>query len=314
MHKASRGRGRLAVVAAALLAVVLPACTPEDEKTPDRSGGGGPVLAVKIDNVGPARPQTGVESADVVYVERVEAGLSRLMALYATRLPKTVGPVRSARESDLELLRQFEDPVLAFSGAQSKLLPVIGRAPLRAVTPGSAPGGAFFRDSGRAAPHNLYLHPDRLLKKAAGKEALRRAGVGFGPRPDGGTALGSRTVGYPSARFSFDWSAGKGRWLVSMDGRRATAAGGAPLAAATVVVQYVKVRESGYHDVRGSNSPYSQSTGSGRAQVLRDGRAFEGRWQRPAVSSATEFTDPDGGRLPFAEGPVWIVLAEDRQE
>lgn len=89
-----------------------------------------PVLAVKIDNASAARPQTGLESADVVYVEQVEGGLSRLMAVYATRLPESVGPVRSVREADLELLRQFDRPILAFSGAQGRLLPLIDRAPL----------------------------------------------------------------------------------------------------------------------------------------------------------------------------------------
>ncbi|MCZ9339116.1 DUF3048 domain-containing protein, partial [Streptomyces sp. TRM76130] len=81
-----------------------------------------------------------------------EGGLSRLMALYATRLPATVGPVRSARESDLELLRQFDRPTLAFSGAQRALLPRIGSAPLRAERPDTTPG-AYLRDSARPAPH-----------------------------------------------------------------------------------------------------------------------------------------------------------------
>lgn len=77
---------------------------------------GGSVLAVKIDNVRAARPQTGLDAADVVYAEQVEGGLSRLMAVYASKFPKVIGPVRSARESDLELLRQFDEPTLAFSG------------------------------------------------------------------------------------------------------------------------------------------------------------------------------------------------------
>ena len=61
--------------------------------------GPGPVLAVKIDNTSPARPRIGVDAADIVYVEPVEAGLTRLLAIYASTLPPEVGPVRSARES-----------------------------------------------------------------------------------------------------------------------------------------------------------------------------------------------------------------------
>ncbi len=140
----------------------------ESEPGESPAASDGSVLAVKIDNAGAARPPTGVDAADVVYVEQVEGGLSRLMAVYATKLPKEVGPVRSARESDLELLRQFDRPTLAFSGAQKKLLPLIDKAPLRAVTPGNA-SDAFFRGSGRPAPHNLYLRPERARARGPGR-------------------------------------------------------------------------------------------------------------------------------------------------
>lgn len=130
-----------------------------------------PVLAVKIDNSPAARPQSGLESADVVYVEQVEGGLSRLMAVYATRLPESVGPVRSAREADLELLSQFDRPVLAFSGAQGRLLPLIDRAPLDPLTPGT-PGSkadVYVRGTTRSAPHNLYLQPRQLMDEPPGR-------------------------------------------------------------------------------------------------------------------------------------------------
>ncbi|MFJ7152592.1 DUF3048 domain-containing protein [Streptomyces sp. NPDC100445] len=267
---------------------------------PTAPTGAGPPLAVKIDNAPAARPQTGLETADVVYAEQVEGGLSRLMAVYATRLPRTVGPVRSARESDLELLRQFRRPVLAFSGAQHALLPLIDRAPLRAEPPDEAPG-AYHRDTGRAAPHNLYLRPAALLRTAPGTAALT-TGFRYGPAPSGGTPAPSRTVRYPAARFTFTWSAARGSWRVTMDG---TPAGTAP---ATVVVQHVRVRTSRYHDALGNHTPYTATVGSGRAEVLRDGRAFEAHWSRPTAAAGTAFTAPDGSRLDFAAGQVWVVF------
>ncbi|MDX6356010.1 MAG: hypothetical protein QOF98_2913, partial [Streptomyces sp.] len=121
-----------------------------------KPGAAGRVLAVKIDNVSQARPQTGLNNADLVYGIEVEGGLSRLMAVYdSNNLPPTVGPVRSARETDLQLLAEYDHPALAFSGAQSQLLPVLkSSSELVAVTGTSA----FYRDSDRAAPHNEYLH------------------------------------------------------------------------------------------------------------------------------------------------------------
>ncbi len=265
-------------------------------------------LAVKIDNVRAARPQTGLDSADIVYAEQVEGGLSRLMAVYATRLPKAVGPVRSARESDLELLRQFHDPTLAFSGAQGKLMPLINRAPLDARTPEKA-SEAYFRGVGRAIPHNLYLRPKRLMPTAPGPDALT-TGFRYGPAPAGGTKDTSETVRFPAARFTFTWSASRGRWLVSTDGTPDVTTDGKRLAPATVVVQYVKVRKSAFHDFLGNNTPYTVTVGSGRAKVLRDGRAWDVNWQRAKATDGTRFTTKDGSPMNFAKGQVWVVFAK----
>ena len=309
-----------ALVVAALLGSLLAACTGgnggSDDgssrrpgRSPDESARpAGPVLAVKIDNVGPARPQAGLDAADVVFTEQVEGGLSRLMALYATRYPESVGPVRSARESDLELLRQFHEPTLAFSGAQHKLLPLIGSAPLRAATPESKPD-AFYRAPGRPAPHDLFLRPRALMGSAPGADALT-TGFRFGAAPPGGTSESARTVRFPAARFTFTWSGDRRRWLVSTDGRPTVTTGGDRIAPATVVVQYVSVRASRFHDYLGSTTPYTETVGAGRAEVLRDGRAYEGHWKRDTATQGTKFTTPDGAPLNFAKGQVWVVLAE----
>jgi len=54
------------------------------------------ILVVKIDDTRAAHPQIGLEYADVVYVEQVEGGLTRLAAVYSSQLPPLIGPVRSA--------------------------------------------------------------------------------------------------------------------------------------------------------------------------------------------------------------------------
>ncbi|MFF9199397.1 DUF3048 domain-containing protein [Streptomyces sp. NPDC014779] len=280
-------------------ATTPPAGTSPLTGLPARSG---PVLAVKIDNVPAARPHTGLAAADLVYVEQVESGQTRLMGVYASRLPDRVGPVRSARESDLALLRPFGRPVLAYSGAQGALTPLLRAAPLHLVHEGGTPA-AFRRDPGRAAPHNLYLRPARALATAPDATRARDIGFRFGPAPADGTPVNSRTVRFPAARYTFTWAPDAKAWHVTMDGRP-----DGPLAPATVVVQHVTVRPSRFHDFLGAVSPYTVTTGSGTAEVLRDGRAYPARWNRPDPDRGTVFTTPAGARLNFAPGQVWVLL------
>ncbi|MFF7393522.1 DUF3048 domain-containing protein [Streptomyces scabiei] len=322
-RRARRGATAGALLAAVVTGTLLAGCTTTGGDNDDERGQGndrrddrtsappaGSVLAVKIDNASAARPQTGLDAADIVYAEQVEGGLSRLMAVYATRFPEVVGPVRSARESDLELLRQFDEPTLAFSGAQSKLLPLIGGAPLHAKTPEDA-GAAYFRGDEKPAPHNLYLHPGKLLGSPPGADALT-TGFRYGPAPAGGTPEDSRTVRYPAARFTFTWSDDSRRWQVSMDGRPTLTTDDVRVAPATVVVQHVTVRASQFRDFLGNNTPYTETVGSGRAEVLRDGKVFDADWERRAATDGTRFTTPDGEPMNFAEGQVWVVYAADR--
>ncbi|MGW3217112.1 DUF3048 domain-containing protein [Streptomyces parvus] len=306
-------RNRVAALFAVLVLAVTAACTGGEDSSPSpstssRAGGAADVLAVKIDNVAPARPHTGLEQADIVYVEQVEAGLSRILAVYSSDLPPVIGPVRSARETDLELLRQFHRPTLAFSGAQSRLLPVIDRAPIDAVPPSKAPR-AYFRGPDRPAPHNLYLRPERIPFTASGVDAVAELGLRVGAAPSGGEPENSRTVRYPSASVTFTWSAGSQRWLVSLDGAPARTVEGERIGAGTVVVQDVDVRESDFRDRSGNNTPFTETVGSGDAVVLRGGRAYEARWSRSSADADTVFSTPDGRRVDLAEGPLWILYA-----
>lgn len=263
----------------------------------------GPVLSVKLDNARQARPHTGLQHADLVYASPVEGGLSRLMAVYSATLPERVGPVRSVRESDLDLLPTFGEPALAYSGARSALLPVIEEAPIHPVTPESA-GSAFLRGGDRPAPHNLYVRPAEALAAAPGTTDARDIGFRFGPAPDGGTPTASHTVEYRSASFTFQWADGPGRWMVDMDGQAARDETGSRLRAATVVVQYTDIEPSQFPE-----TPFVETVGSGSALVLRDGEAHSAEWQRTTAEGGTVFTDQDGERLHFAPGQVWVVYA-----
>lgn len=141
-----------------------------------REGSDGRVLAVKIDNTVNAHPQAGVTVADLVYVEEVEWGLTRLLTVYSSQYPKEVGPVRSARITDLDLLEQFGRIAFAFSGANPRLVPLIAEAPLYDVS-GDVSGEGYWREEGRTAPWDFFGDPDQLLARAP--KAVKATDVGF---------------------------------------------------------------------------------------------------------------------------------------
>jgi hypothetical protein len=265
---------------------------------------GAPVLGVKIDNAAVARPQSGLELADLVYVEPVEGGLSRLLAVYQSQVPSVVGPVRSTRASDLELLANFGRPALAFSGAASEVGALVARAPVLNVSALARPGD-YYRDRRRPMPHNLYGDA-RALRQ--GGTPPRDIGFRFGPAPPGGRPVPGTEVRYPATAIGVRWAPAAARWLISMDGAPLTSASGPQPAAATVVLQRVPVRSTAVRDAAGSPSPFAATVGTGDAVVLRDGLAFTGSWSRLAPDAITTFTLPDGSPLTFAPGPVWVVL------
>lgn len=309
-----------AAVAAIGLAVLLPGCSRTPVNPRPAAGGGqlvspftgepvrslGPVLAVKIDNVAQARPQTGLTHADIVYVLPVEGELSRILAVFSSHVPPVIGPVRSSREDDLELLRQFGRPAFAYSGAAPHLLPFVERA--RTVDLYAGRVGGYFRDPSRVAPHNLYARTRQLLAEARGASVAHDIGFRFGTAPPGGRATASFAVSYTSASFLFRWSDSAGRWLVWMDGKPAAATEGGQLGAATVIIQYTVVRTSRFLEA-GVRPPFAQSDGTGTGVVLRDGRSYAIRWSRLDANRGTTFTTAAGQPMTFARGQVWVLLA-----
>jgi hypothetical protein len=265
------------------------------------------VLIVKIDNIVYARPQTGLSHADIVYVLPVEGGLSRFMAVFSSDFPPVIGPVRSAREDDLELLRQYGRPAFAYSGATATLLPYIHRT-ARIVDLFDGIAGGYFRSNSRIAPYNLYAHTRQLLRQAPQASRAHDIGFRFGPPPAGGRPTRSASVSYPAASYRFTWSAARRGWLVSMDGAPAVTTDAGRLAPATVVIMHTTVRTSRFLEY-GKPPPYAESVGSGVALVLRGGKAWTTRWSRPSLDGGTIFTTASGRRMTFARGQVWIVLA-----
>ena len=278
----------------------------------------GQVLAVKIDDTNMAHPQIGLEDADVVYIEQVEGGLTRLAAVFSSTIPVRIGPVRSARNSDIDILSQYGRVAFAYSGAQRKLLAVIAAANLEDLGAQHESSKIFTTDPNRIAPYAMVLRADLLMQKIVDEklqvDSAKSVGFVFGDNPEGGIPTQKVIINWPAATYAAEWSEKESRWLLSHNGRLNLADSGVVLGPTTLVIQMVKISPSEYGDKFGGVTPLSETIGTGKAYVLRNGELFTTTWNRAFADSGTTFSLPDGSSMNFAPGQVWVALTDREPE
>ncbi len=266
------------------------------------------VLAVKIDNVPRARPQVGLNQADLVIEEKVEGDLTRLIALFHSDVPAVIGPVRSIRTTDFDILAAFDRPLLAASGANRTILALLDAAPVQNVNALVA-GGAYYREPARPSPHNLFARTADLF--AAASDANSTPAAPFRYRsPDApitGPTIATTGVDIEFGRTSvrYRWNAARQGWVRTQDGVTHTDAAGAPVAPENVVVMFVDYRVS----VADAESPEAVTVGTGPIEVFSKGVRISGTWSRSAPSERIVLRDLDGRELLLTPGETWMALA-----
>jgi hypothetical protein len=271
-------------------------------------GEGKPVVMVKYGNSRPDRPHYNLNQADLIYVEEVEWGLTRIAAMFNTKFPSVVGPTRSARISDLELLEQFTNPGLAYSGANDVLLKAIRKSQSISLSP-SDRSSFYYRNLSKAAPHNQLLRLASMMAKETKVGVIKDVGLTFNATPaTGGTKTTYFQAAWSSARVSGSWT-GKS-WTISFDGSiHRDAVNKSFLTPKTIVLQYVERKETKYGDKFGGKTPLLKTVGSGRAIILRNGQSFDGTWSRPTSEAGTIFSVANS-QFAFDVGQVMIVLVD----
>ena len=282
-------------------------------------GTNGPVLAVKIDDTNAAHPQVGLNSADVIYIEQVEGGLTRLAAIFTDKIPDLIGPVRSARISDIEILEQYGRVGFAYSGAQSKMRPVLAAANLENISAERNPPSIYQSDKSRFAPTNMMLDAKALLKKTIEDEGkkidtVKSVGWQFGKGSELAKDLVSAKIKWPAAKYGITWSASEKRWLLTFNGKPNLDSNGRQLGSPNFVIQKVSITDSIYGDKFGGITPMSKTVGSGTGYLLRDGKIVPIKWDRPSSQVGTIWTLTDGTVANFADGQVWIALTDTDPE
>jgi hypothetical protein len=275
----------------------------------------GPILAVKVDDTSQAHPQIGLQYADVIYVEQVEGGLTRLAAIFSQNFPEIIGPVRSARISDIDILAQYGRVGFAFSGAQSKFYPMINAANLVNLSADRNSANIYYRDSTRYAPTNLILRPRLLMEKALNQDhstidTVKPIGFTFGSPAAVGKPITSMKIKWPASTYAAVWSASESRWLLSHDGKPDLASTGENLGSPTIIIQKVTITPSQYHDRHGGVTPFSNTVGTGTAYLLQEGKVIPITWNRPTATGGTIWNLADGTPATLVPGQIWIMLSD----
>ena len=215
-------------------------------------------------------------------------------------------------------MSQYGRVAFAYSGAQRKLLPVIAAANLEDLGAQHESSKIFTTDPDRIAPYAMVLRADLLMQKIVDEKLLvdsaKSVGFVFGDNPEGGIPTQKVIINWPAATYSAEWSEKETRWLLSHNGKLNVADSGVVLGPTTLVIQMVKISPSEYGDKFGGVTPLSETIGTGKAYVLRDGELFATTWNRPFADSGTSFTLPDGSPMFFAPGQVWVALTDREPE
>ncbi len=271
-----------------------------------------PTVSVKIDDTAPGRPQVGIDKADIVYIEEVEGGLTRLAAIFGSHHPTRVGYVRSTRPSDPDLLLQYGKITAAYSGGAHDSLPRMRRS---GITSWSNDAGAgYYTRVNRAASTyiNLVLNVQQVAKHS--KTLLpRRIGLRWSKKlPVHGHSGKSVQTYVGGTLVDFRWDAHIKKYVRYINGQAQHAEDGNLIATPNVVVQKCRIVPHPQDtDVLGNPSMFTYTVGKGKVSVFRDGRRINGTWSRAKRADGTTLTiNSNHKALTLSPGGAWFVLAQ----
>lgn len=275
---------------------------------------GRPALVVKIDNAPKARPQAGINEADVVVEEGVEGGVTRFAAVFHSGDAASVGPVRSARSTDIAVATPLGRPLFAYSGTNAVFARLLRSSPLIDVGIGQVPG-AYRRERGRPAPYNLFSSTPPLFGRApegSTPPAPLFAYRAPGEAPPGASEPAGRVQAQWRGRIVttvvYEWDPGAGGFARTEDGTPHVDAAGRRVAPENVVLQMVRYRDTGLVDRSGAAVPEAELVGEGEAWVLTGGRMVRGRWTKAGPEAVTAYVDASGAPIRLAPGRTWVEL------
>ena len=273
----------------------------------------GPSVSIKIDNTGAGRPQVGIASADLVFEELVEGGVTRYLAVFHSEIPEEVGPVRSGRPQDSDLVAPLGG-VFVFSGVGNNNVREIIRSSGVQLVENDLPanpadGKLFFRSNRKSAPMNLHIRAAELAQSYATlappvQKFLYRTNPAEATAVVSGLDASSvRAVFSGGVESIWKWDAASGTYLkFLLNGSPDNDANGTQISATNVVVL-----SPNYADVEGL--PTALIAGkSDRAFIATGGKVLEGRFFSTVAKEPILLTYDDGNPVYLAPGKTFVLL------
>ena len=271
----------------------------------------GSAVSCKIDNLDVARPQLGLNSADVVVDEMVEGGLTRLVAVFHSKVPNIVGPVRSIRPMDPDIIAPFGG-IACYSGGQYKFVKMMQATNVFNANETEEQGkGTFSRATDRESPHNVIVdvaklqgaHPELTPPAEQFKFSRDRIDGGSTDVTSAGTSADMVKIYFPLALAQWTPSADRSVWLRTQDGKPHTdAADGSQIRATNVVVLQVAIdRQYGY-------VPKTVMVSSGTAWIFVAGKYIKGTWSKATQTAPISLYDANGLDVVLNPGNTWVEL------
>jgi Protein of unknown function (DUF3048) N-terminal domain/Protein of unknown function (DUF3048) C-terminal domain len=274
-------------------------------------------IAVMLDDLSPARPQSGLQSASVVWHAPAEGGIPRYMAIFQETLPKDVGPVRSARLYYIAWAAEWKAVYVHAGGSPQALatLAAKGRGQYVFNADEFRYNKYFRRIGSRFAPHNLYSSRANLRKLSAAvgaKAGPLEAKWAFAPdipleqRPEGG----SITVSYPANKITYKYNRDSNtyRRSVSVEGNQHDASNGKRIAPKNVIVMLMDFHP--LNDGSRKNRQEAQFLGKGRAFIFTNGKRIKATWKKNKMTGPTRFFDADGNPVTLTVGQTFIQVLD----
>jgi hypothetical protein len=281
--------------------------TPGGTPVPQR-----PALAVKIDNYPDARPQSGLDKADIVFEEPVEGGITRYAAVFQCQDAPLVGPIRSARNIDIGILGQLGTPLIAHVGGIDPVLANIEASPLINVDLMDY-GSLETHPSGRVAPYDTYSTTAQLWSTHPTLTTPPQPLFTYSSKTPKGTPVSTVTVDFSgTSDVTWKYNPATADFLRYYNGTTPDMlSDGVQNNAANVIVQYVQIsygpwleNSEGGLEVQADLYPNA----SGVADVFRGGTEITGTWSRSSLGSPTQFLTASGAQIPLQPGQTWVEL------